>query len=138
MKTKIASLIFAILAGVFSFSPLFYVSTAHADVSCSGTVNGVPLQQTAGGLCLPAAGAAAQTPNTLLIKIINILLGVAAGVAILFLIWGGFQYITSAGNEERAKAAQGTIVNALIGLAIIVLSFAIVTLVNQAASGLSK
>ncbi len=67
--------------------------------------------------------------NDLIKTVINWLLGVAFAIAVLFLIIGGFQYITSAGNEEAAEKGKGTAVNALIGIVIIVLSYVIVNVV---------
>lgn len=73
-------------------------------------------------------------PNDLIIKAINILLGVAALVAVLFLVIGGFRYITSAGNDEQAKAGRKTIINALIGLVVVILAYVIVSAVNKTVS----
>ncbi len=63
--------------------------------------------------------------------VINIMLGIAFVVAVLFLIIGGFQYITSAGNEEAAEKGKGTVVNALIGIVIIILSYVMVNVVSN-------
>lgn len=62
-------------------------------------------------------------------NIINWLLSIAFGVAVLFLIIGGFWYITSAGNEENAEKGKKTVINAIIGLIIIILSYVIVNVV---------
>jgi len=67
--------------------------------------------------------------NQLIKTVINWLLAIAFGVAVLFLIIGGFQYIISAGNEEAAEKGKGTAVNALIGIVIIILSYVIVNVV---------
>lgn len=72
--------------------------------------------------------------NQLIKTIINWLLAIAFAVAVLFLIIGGFQYITSAGNEEAAEKGKGTAVNALIGIVIIVLSYVIVNVVANLVS----
>ncbi len=67
-----------------------------------------------------------------IMKIINIALGVAGLIAVLFLIIGGFRYITSAGNEETAEQAKKIIVNAIIGIVVIILSFVIVRVIANA------
>lgn len=72
--------------------------------------------------------------NDLIVKIINILLAVAFLVAVLFLIIGGFRYIASAGNEEAAEKGRNTIINALIGIVVIILSYVIVRVVSSAVS----
>jgi hypothetical protein len=67
-----------------------------------------------------------------IMKIINIALTVAGLIAVLFLIIGGFRYITSAGNEETAESAKKIIINAIIGVVIIILSFVIVRVISNA------
>lgn len=58
--------------------------------------------------------------------LINIAFMAAGVVAIIFLIIGGFRYVTSSGNQEAIEGAKATILNAIIGLIIIFLSFLIV------------
>lgn len=61
--------------------------------------------------------------------IINWALYIAAIAAVIFIIIGGYQYITSAGNDAQAKKGRQTLQNALIGLVIVVLSYMIVQVV---------
>lgn len=67
-----------------------------------------------------------------IMKIINIALAIAGLVAVLFLIIGGFRYITSAGNEETAENAKKIILNSIIGIVVIILSFVIVRVISNA------
>ena len=46
---------------------------------------------------------------------------IVIGFAIIYLLMGAIQYITSAGDEKAAKVAQQTLTNAAIGLAIALL-----------------
>jgi hypothetical protein len=66
--------------------------------------------------------------NTSLASIVKTVLNMAfvlAGViAVVYLIWGGYQYITSAGGEG-SEAGKKTIINAIIGLIIVIAAFAI-------------
>lgn len=62
-------------------------------------------------------------------KIIDWALYIAAIIAVIFIIIGGYMYITSAGDPGKAGKGRTTLVNALIGLAIIVLSYLIVQIV---------
>jgi hypothetical protein len=93
---------------------------------------------------LPASAFAADLPTvtpvtpsgdlsiaTVLTTVITWVLGLAGGVAVLFLILGGLQYITSSGNKDRAETAKQTILYAVIGLVVIALSFVIVAFVAQ-------
>ena len=64
--------------------------------------------------------------------IINLLLGITGLIAVAFLIIGGFRYMTSAGNSEVAESAKSIIFNAIIGLAVVILSYIIVTVIINA------
>jgi len=56
---------------------------------------------------------------------------VIAGLMVFFyLIMGGIQYITSGGDKAQAEAARDRITYALIGLVIVVGSFAIIKLIE--------
>ncbi len=59
-------------------------------------------------------------------KVIDIFLILTGSVAVLFIIIGGFQYITSAGNPENVGKAKNTVLYAIIGLIVVILSYAIV------------
>lgn len=63
--------------------------------------------------------------------VIQILLFLSGGIAVLFVVIGGFQYILSAGNEENAKKGKQTVVNAIIGLVLIILSYVIITVITN-------
>ncbi len=67
--------------------------------------------------------------------IINWALAIAFIAAVIMLIYGGFLYITSAGNTDNATKGKTAIVNALIGIVIIVLSYIIVQIVYRFVAG---
>jgi hypothetical protein len=67
--------------------------------------------------------------------ILNWALTLAFLLAVIFLIYGGFQYIASAGNADMATKGRTTIVNAVIGIVVIVLSYTIVQIVYRFVSG---
>jgi hypothetical protein len=57
----------------------------------------------------------------------------AAGiVALIYLIIGGYGYITSAGNPEQAASAKNTILYSILGLIIILLSVLIIRYIMSA------
>lgn len=67
--------------------------------------------------------------------IIQFLLLIVGLVAIAFIIYGGFQFITSRGDEEQATAGKRTLTNAIIGLVIVILSYIIVAVIVNALKG---
>jgi hypothetical protein len=58
--------------------------------------------------------------------VINYALYLAGILAVIFIIYGGFQYITSRGNETQAKSGARTLTYAVIGLVLIILSYVII------------
>ncbi len=71
-----------------------------------------------------------NSPESIAVWIVTAILGVSGIVAILFIIIGGFEYMTSAGNEERSKNGKKRVTNAIIGLIIIMLSYTIISVIN--------
>ncbi len=65
----------------------------------------------------------------ILAGIIDALLRIGAFVAVGFFIFGAFKMITSQGSPEGIKSARGTMVNALIGLVIAILSTWIISFI---------
>jgi hypothetical protein len=59
--------------------------------------------------------------------LIDILLRVAGLVAVGYVVYGGFRFITSQGDPEKLKNARNTLINALIGVAIAVLASSLVS-----------
>ena len=60
------------------------------------------------------------------IAVINGVIAILATVAVVIVIIGGVNYMTSSGEAEKVKKAKNTILYGLIGLVICVLAFAIV------------
>jgi hypothetical protein len=56
------------------------------------------------------------------LAIIEILLRIGGMVAVGYVIFGGFKYITSQGSPDATKAARNTIINAFIGLVIVMIA----------------
>lgn len=60
-------------------------------------------------------------------NIITKVLGLVGTLFFVMFLWGGFQYITSAGEKGDIDKAKKTLVNAVIGIIIIGTSYAIVS-----------
>lgn len=93
-----------------------------------------------GALLLPAS-AMAQTfvPNELtsvsnvtnVVKnLIRFVLLIAFVLAFVFLIIGGLKWITAGGDEKAVGSARGTITAALIGLVVVLVSYALIVLIE--------
>ena len=64
-----------------------------------------------------------------IINIIQFLLGFLAIIAIIIVLYGGWQWMTAAGNEEKITSARATLTAGLIGLVIILAAYAITSFV---------
>lgn len=61
-----------------------------------------------------------------IVDIVNVLLTLAAVIAIIFVIIGGVRYITSQGDEDAALLAKNTIIYSILGVVVIALSAVII------------
>ncbi len=64
-----------------------------------------------------------------IIRVVQWVLGFLALIAVIMILIGGFQWLTSAGNEEKVASAKKIISAAVIGLIIVLLAWAIVIFV---------
>lgn len=71
----------------------------------------------------------AKNPDTLIKKGIDVFSAIIGVVAVVMIMVGGFKYITSAGDSSKVSSAKSTIIYAIIGLIIVVLSQTIVKFV---------
>lgn len=71
----------------------------------------------------------------LALTIVNWLLGFLGLIAVVMIIYGGFLYVTAAGNDEKIGKAKKIIMYAIVGIVVILLSFAIVNTVLGAGTG---
>ena len=66
------------------------------------------------------------TPQVLIGKIINSVLGVVGSLALLMFIFGGLTWMTSAGSADKVKKGKDIIVWSAIGLVVIFASYGLV------------
>ena len=69
--------------------------------------------------------------KTTVLNIIRLVLGLMTLIAVVLIIYGGFVWLTAAGNEENVEKAKKIISAAVIGLIIILLAWAIVIFVAR-------
>lgn len=67
-------------------------------------------------------------------SIVTTLVGISGAVAVVFMVIGGFHYMTSAGNPEKLQKAKHTLLYAGVGLTIVLAAYLIVDFV----SGIAK
>lgn len=67
-------------------------------------------------------------------RLIKVLLGLAGSLSFLMFVWGGFQYLWSAGDDAKVKKGKDTIKNAALGIFIILFAYAAVNALIDALS----
>ena len=71
----------------------------------------------------------------IILAIVNFFLTFLGLLAVVMVIYGGFLYVSSAGNEESVGKAKKIIMYAAIGILIIIVSFALVNTLLGAGAG---
>ena len=108
---------------------LFLAHSAYAQVTTNQTELDFGLQPVEQGIGLGTADI-----RLIIARIIRAVLGLLGIIAICIILWAGYTIMTSGGNEEKIAEGKKILINAVIGLAIILSSFAIVQFViNQLA-----
>lgn len=70
-------------------------------------------------------------------KVISAALGLSGAIALLMFVWGGIQWLISAGNADRVKAGKSTLTWAALGIVVIFTAYTLVNVVVQALAGVS-
>ena len=110
VPTKLKTLI---LTAIF-----FILSASPAGAACDA--GEIPT----GIGCIPT------DPTKLVLKILEIAVGVAGGVALLSVLFGGLKVLTSSGDPDGIKEGKGMITNAIAGLVLILFSVAILNIIG--------
>ena len=64
-------------------------------------------------------------------NILVLAFGLALLVVLVMLVWGAFEWIVSGGDKEAVGKARSRIINALIGLAVLAVAFALARVAGQ-------
>jgi len=112
---KVFIVLFVIAVGVFAcFSFVFAQAT----------------EEVTGGLEAVGEGAGIATTTDIRVviaRIIQVLFGFLGIIALSLVVYGGFVWMTAGGDAEKVGKAKKILVNAFIGLAIVLLAFSITT-----------
>ena len=70
--------------------------------------------------------------NSLFENLLNIGTGVGVAVAAFFVMWGAFMYMSASGSPRQMEQGKSAIVNALAGLAIVLMARVIAGMIQDA------
>jgi hypothetical protein len=77
-------------------------------------------------VCSPRLGSLDEI-YLIVAAVIEVLLRVAALIAVAYVIWGGIEYMISQGDPDKTTRARKTILNAIIGLIITITAATVVS-----------
>jgi Type IV secretion system pilin len=112
----------------FGVASLALAGPALADCN----TNDLTIQN--GAACAAPTGAQQNlfAPGGLFNTVANTLIFIVGAVAVIMLIIGGLRYVISNGDPKNVSAAKDTILYAIIGIVVAIISFALVQFVINA------
>ncbi len=122
----------------FIISAIVFLSVALPSLAAaddgrggnSGNVENAVVNQT---LCAKRGDFSVLCQNLdiakLIVGLINLIFILSVVVALLYLIWGGFKWLTSGGDKTAVQGAREHIVAAIVGLVVIFLSYFILNFI---------
>ena len=115
-----------ILAGFVLVFNVFFVTNVNAAGSDTALWN-----DQASAIEL-TTGLGNKSPQVIAASIINIVLGFLGILSLALILYAGFKWMTAAGNEDQVSSAKKILVSAVIGLIIILSSYALAAFVLDA------
>ena len=108
------------------------------NVSITGQTNSTNQNRTAPALrvTFPDAFGGNLTIQQIIGSVVRIMIGLCGVFFLGVFVYGGLMYLTSAGEPKKVKQGQDAIVNAVVGLVVILISYMAVNLVVQTSDAL--
>jgi hypothetical protein len=118
-----------VLALGFGAASVAFAGPVHAATCAADT-----LTIENGAACAKADSAKENlfAPGGIFATVSNTLIFLVGAVAVIFLIIGGLRYVISNGDAKNVESAKNTILYAIVGIVVAVISFALVQFVIQA------
>ncbi len=118
MKKHLTTIFSLLVLTALLILPYFVFAQTDTDTSIKGRLNTI---SKVGGYKVDGGPNLLETIGL----IINSLLGLLGAIFIIFIIIAGFQWMTAGGNEQKVEKAVTTIKRSVIGLIVILSSWAL-------------
>lgn len=106
------------------------VKTCVEDDGSTCTPSGTgTLDISQGSQAAQGGGMVSGDLKTIIGNIVRIFMYAVGAVAVIMMILGGFQYVTSSGDQAKVTKAKNTILYGVVGLVVALLAYAIVSFV---------
>jgi hypothetical protein len=115
-------IISAFLSLILFFPVLSSAQTTESEVPTPAPASQMDLFQ-------QSAGFSSTQAESIVANVISVVLGLLGILFVVLMIFSGYQWMMAGGNEETVKTAQKRIKNAVIGLIIVVMAYAITAFV---------
>jgi len=125
MKKNIISLLLLTFLVVPSF--MFIAQPAAAELD----IWGIGEETTRDKLGFTDPNVGENTPYNIIITVVKYLLGFLGLIAVIFILYGGFKWMTAGGNDDKVSDAKKIIIRAVIGLIIVFAAWVIVAFVQD-------
>lgn len=117
---------FALVVGVSMIAPVATYAAGSVDKQCYKTFFGIPpwyeyltvTYDADSGQCDVDTSGGTDVVILIALAVIDILIRVAAMLAVVMVVYGGFILVTSQGTPDKIAGARKTILNAVVGLVI--------------------
>lgn len=140
IKSWVLAIVFAsFVGGTITTIATPQASYAASNYTCSGAPKLLTLPPWYRGLTVSDSDCALASPDAvggisvfiwrIVLNALDIALQLVGYIAAGFILFGGFQFMTAAGEVQKAADARQTIINAAIGIAISVGSVGLVNLI---------
>ena len=103
-----------------------FLSTAYPTLAFT-----IQPPDTNAGIKVPTDATKDTLVGTILKNVITIFFAVGGIGAVIYFLWGTVDWILSGGDKEKVGNARKKMTNALIGMALLALSFVIINLVGK-------
>lgn len=115
-------------------SLLFLLTSVSSVLADPNSISGATAKQTSAFMTTAGFSQTAQAEGIISV-IIRLILSFLAVIFVILMIFSGYQWMTAGGNEEQVKKAQTRIKNAVIGLVVVILAYAITAFVFKNLQG---
>jgi len=131
MVGMMQSVVLVLGLGVVLAAPM-PVLAAPATTCSDPSLGGAITDPIGSGAACSKGGSQRQTlfgPGGVFTSVANTLTFVVGAVSVIYLIIGGFRYVTSGGDSKAVTAAKDTILYAIIGVVVAIVAFGVVNFV---------
>lgn len=137
---------YKILVTLFSMvmlSPMIVPMQSFAATQCNNIGSHIAkgVSYTAGSssnYTCGSGGSITSGISTLAVKVVNLFSIIVGIVSVIMIIYAGFRYVTSGGESNSISSAKNTLIYAIIGLVVVVLSQLIVHYVLNTATSVAS